>query len=200
MTKEQNPWSTYEVAKHHGYLNNISYESEATNHHKPFSNFISKTFGKQKVSILDFGCGNARVLEVLNSNSITNYFGLDVNKYSLQKATEKYSEIKKYKFIVSDLNNFVATTKVDVVYIDSTLTMLEEPYKILSQTLNISDIIFINRTPLFKKEEKSIYVWGGMQENSTNWKFSKKNIKKFSKVNNLEFNLLGSERFTLIKK
>ena len=59
-------------------------------------NFI-KEYVSEKDEVLDFGCGNGRLLELLNKTNI-DYTGVDISRNLLKIATQKYPA-KKFIFI-----------------------------------------------------------------------------------------------------
>ena len=59
------------------------------------------------MKILDFGCGNANLLELLYRNRYkgSNYLGLDIRNITINKNKEKYNNIDWAQFKVDDLVN-----------------------------------------------------------------------------------------------
>ena len=199
LMKNSKPWSEYSVALEHGYLDDFSYKTELSGHHAIFSAWILDYFQTMDITISNIGCGNRRVINFLDMKKIKKYYGYDLNNHCLLKAEKIYKSLNNVEFIHFDIDESNLVNKTDVVYIDSTLTMVENPYEILYKLLNISNCIFLNRTSLYKSEEKMTHRWSGMEEDSTNWKFSKKNMKKFAKKNKLELILVSSNSFALVK-
>ena len=79
--------------------------------------------------------------------------------------------------------------------------MLENPYATLNKLLNITNCIFVNRTPFHTDEEKTHTMWAGMVENSVLWKFSLDKMKEFAVNNNVKlFSPSESPHFVLTKE
>ena len=61
--KKIKQWSMKNVAKRHGYLDSTGYAKEAGRQHAVFADWIKNNFYKKKPTIVDIGCGNARILD-----------------------------------------------------------------------------------------------------------------------------------------
>lgn len=64
------------------------------------------------MKILDWGCGDANLLEMLYRNRLTPkaYLGLDVRKSAIEKAKERFGKLKFASFVVQDLVKMNNTT------------------------------------------------------------------------------------------
>jgi SAM-dependent methyltransferase len=187
--KKIKQWSLKSVAEQHGYLDSKKSADKGGTHHVALADWLENNFYGKKPMIVDIGCGNARVLEFLDTDSIGYYTGYDVNEHLISFAKEKYKNIRNADFVVADLDssyiNFINDS--DIAYIDSVLTMLENPYNTLKALSNSCKHIFINRTQFFEQEEKTANKWGGMEQESVLWRFSAENMKAFAANNGLEF-------------
>jgi len=170
-------WSLKAVVDSLKY-NNVEY----SNHHNVFKDWITGSFNR-KIDIIDIGGGNGRV--VLNiKEHINKYTCLDLNEYNI-KIGNDFFESDSITFKLFDIDTDELNLKCDVVYIDSVLEMLEDPFKCLIKMVEVSDYIFVNRTVLSDKETtESQYKWGGMDEPSKLWKFSFKDMENFCLKNN----------------
>ena len=107
--KQHNQWARYTVAREHRYLDDASYTKESNKHHKVFSKWLNTNFSGENLKIIDIGCGNGRVLEIINNpptsilNNI-NYIGYDINTFCLDKAIKRYKNCKNVKFIELDID------------------------------------------------------------------------------------------------
>lgn len=62
---------------------------------------------RDKETVVDFGCGNGALLEVLwrNRQKPQAYIGIDIRNITIKKANEKYSQLDFANFITEDLVN-----------------------------------------------------------------------------------------------
>jgi len=144
--------------------------------HKLFLNWLSRTFSKEYFSVVDVGCGCGRLLNFLPENLKT-YIGIDVNPSAIEFAYNHFSENKKATFHLFDIEEDgigdIIGNKQDVIYFDSTFTMLRKPKECFSRMFEFCNIIYLARTP--HKVEKTTcdrYKWEGMIDDSENWNFS----------------------------
>jgi len=191
--KKNKQWSLKSVAEYYGYLDSKDEVDNSVDgwgtHHVAFAEWLENNFYGKKPTIVDIGCGNARVLEFIDTDSIGYYTGYDVNEHLISLAKERYKHFTNTDFVVADLDssyiNFVDDS--NIVYIDNVLTMLENPYNTLKKLSTNCNHIFVNRSKFYKEEEKTKNKWGGMEEESVLWKFSAENMKAFAANNGLEF-------------
>jgi len=190
-------WAEERVVKELGYLNlneqtrphGLEKESHYSRHLN-FLRWLNRTFSK-KVKIIDIGGGSGTLLHTILSyekspfkmGELENYSCYDLNSYCIKNGKETFKDYQNVKFIEQDLDNDVIKEKVDVVYVDSTLTMFEKPYDVLYNLLNISDYVVLNRTPLndIPQDKKEQFKWGGMTSHSPLWKFSVHQMENFTK-------------------
>ncbi|HKC04369.1 MAG TPA: class I SAM-dependent methyltransferase [Patescibacteria group bacterium] len=64
----------------------------------PIKILLESFRGKKKLDILDYGCGDASVLEYIPRNIVNSYTGFDVNTNSLKAAHKKFIA-NKFKFV-----------------------------------------------------------------------------------------------------
>ena len=203
--KQHNQWARYTVAREHRYLDDASYTKESNKHHKVFSKWLNTNFSGENLKIIDIGCGNGRVLEIINNpptsilNNI-NYIGYDINTFCLDKAIKRYKNCKNVKFIELDIDYEKIDEKVDIIYIDSILPMLKNPYKTVLELLNICDYIFFNRTTIHLGDMDDIQQtneWAGMDKEQVSWVMVEKKLNNFLEKNNLKIEVLDYERIYL---
>jgi hypothetical protein len=109
-----------------------------------------------------------------------------------------FKDEKQFKSILFDIDIEEILPICDVIYIDSVLTMLENPLIILDKLMNSCEYIFINRTDLgFTDTIKTSSQWGGMDKNSTFWQFSSKTIIDFVDKNNCSLKELQNGVFVI---
>ena len=186
-------WAEERVVKELGYLNLNEGPTSRESHysrHLLFLRWLNRTFSK-KVKIIDIGGGSGTLLHTIlyyekspfKMDELENYSCYDLNSYCVENGKETFKDYQNVKFIEQDLDNDVIKEKVDVVYVDSTLTMFEKPYNVLYNLLNISDYVVLNRTPLnnIPQDKKGQFKWGGMTSHSPLWKFSVHQMENFTK-------------------
>jgi len=203
--KKQNQWSTYSTASRHGYLDESSYHFSANKHHKLFTDWINSNFSGNDLKIIDLGCGNGRVVELLNhpTNKLNNfnYIGYDINTFCLDKAREKYKNYKNIKFIELDIEYEKLVEKADVIYIDSILPMFENPYETILELLDMCNYIFFNRTsinPSDNDDVKQTNQWSGMDKGQVSWVMYEKKLNNFIQENKLNIETIDTDTFILI--
>ena len=179
-----NQWTTSGYTEQTDYLNPNKWSSPLI-HHREFTRWVTESGCKK---IVEIGCGNGRVLNALNLKNIKQYVGYDINNHFVKKAKEVWGKHDNVKFICANIEDVTDIEETDVVYIDSVLQMLENPYVTLRKLLNITNCIMISRTRLTPGtyENKGKFKWSGMTEKATNWEFSEENMKEFALNNNAE--------------
>lgn len=186
-------WSLESVYYSHGYQN-----IEKSDVHLNFSNWLNINYGDKKIKILDIGGGNGRVCLSINKN-IKEYWCFDLNNENIKVGQNFFKDDKRIKFINLDIDNQELDIECDVVYIDSVLTMIEEPFELLKKLSKLSNYIFINRTIFYENTIKSDNLWGGMKEASTLWIFDYQTMLNFCSNNNLEL-IINDNLSFIIKK
>lgn len=179
-------WASKEIFDALGYKN-LTNQADKKSHHEKFKFWINKNFDK-KIDVIDIGRGNGRVINHIK-DEISSYLNLDLNTHNIEVGSEFFKDLKNCKFMLCDIDkdDISSIDKVDVFYIDSVLTMLEKPLKVLSKIKDKCDYIFLNRTPLYNETNLEFYNWQiPNQPNSHLWKFSWESLHDFCKENGME--------------
>ena len=186
-------WSLKSVSDSHNYQN-VSY----SNCHDNFINWVSSNFDKP-IDIVDIGGGNGRVLIKLKPH-VNNYYSLDLNPENIKIGSIYFSSDKNAHFIEFDIDDQELNIKCDVIYIDSVLTMVDDPFGVLFKCKDNAKYIFINRTIFGDSTFKDKYKWGGMEEKSVLWKFDYSTMNNFCDNNNLQLIILTDNSFLIKRK
>ena len=188
MAKQKvNQWSLAEVAQQHNYrgIKLGGYECKDLSVHLVYSHLFANTIN----GILDIGHGvrplpyASDIYGVGFPIGLRNYVGAEVNEQVLNicKATQKdFSKRDKsmnlsVKFFKQDVEkrfskNFSkAVEGCNLVFMDSTLTLMEDPKAFIKKISKRVDWIYLKRTPVVRKTERHEYKWTGMQDASPNW-------------------------------
>lgn len=184
-------WSLSSVFYAHNY--NIIEESQV---HSNFKNWILNHYDDMKIKVVDIGGGNGRVCLSIDK-SVSEYWCLDINDENIKVGKEFFKTDKRINFLKFDIDESELNIQCDVVYIDSVLTMLEEPFEALKKFIKVSDLIFVNRTELKDNTNKTEFKWGGMSTSSTLWSFSYNSILDFCNNNNLELIIIDNYTFVI---
>lgn len=184
-------WSLKSVHNAHGYQN-----IEKTDVHNNFDNWIKKIYGEKKIKIVDIGGGNGRVCLSIDKN-IDNYWCLDLNSDNIEIGSEFFTNDDRINFLLFDIDEQSLDIECDVVYIDSVLTMIEDPFGALLKFSKVSDYTFVNRTTFTSSTEKRFTKWGGMTSDSTLWTFDFRNMLNFCLENG--FTIESFENHFIIK-
>lgn len=185
-------WTLEQVSKAHDYHNVTK-----SNIHENFANWISSTFVNQPV-VIDVGGGNGRAFLHLEKY-VQKYLCIDINKKSINIGKEFFSNNEKVDFQLVDVEDKDAISKFfcDVMYFDSTLTMLDDPWAVLLSCKQITKFVYASRTsnqPLTKKE---LYQWGGMNHQSWLWKFNYSDIDNFCEKHQMKFQKIDENSFVI---
>lgn len=171
MNKE---WAKKEVADDHDYT---SCFKKNCRHHNAFGEWVSwysHQYKNEQVSIFDLGCGNGNVVNYLPK--FDKYVGIDINEAALNYAEEnlpnhlKTSSNTKREdifFFLQDIEGDIREKVLQeikscqICYVDSTITMLENPKKVLQEILIPNfEFIFLNRTKLTNKKKIKHHLGG----------------------------------------
>jgi len=179
-------------------VNSLNYQDVVySDCHDNFINWVSSNFDNP-IDVVDIGGGNGRVLIKLKPY-VNNYYSLDLNPENI-KVGNKYFDDKNAHFIEFDIDNQELNIKCDVIYIDSVLTMVEDPFSVLLKCKDNARYIFINRTLFGDSTQKGKYKWGGMDEESVLWKFDCNTMDSFCNDNNLHLVILSVNSFLIKNK
>tara|TARA_R110002020_G_scaffold70186_1_gene182204 strand:+ start:27269 stop:27916 length:648 start_codon:yes stop_codon:yes gene_type:complete len=191
--KQNKQWSLKKVAEAHGYFSE-SNESESSRHHEGFNDFLGT---KNNPKVLDIGCGNARILDSISHHS--KYLGIDICEDLISSCNKNFKNDNKSSFLAMDIEKYRWPKEIkeyNIVYLDSTFTMMENPDMLFKRLAKTFKTIFFNRTQLYKFGEdsfsakdsliasdtemiKSCHFWAGMNKSSPLWMFSSLYFNKF---------------------
>ena len=143
-----------------------------------FRDWINQKYKNKQVTIFDIGCGNCNVINYLPDNS--KYIGIDINETLVNHSNNMFKSKKdNFKVYLQDIEeelNQEVEQMMDisqVCYIDSVLTLLEDPKRVLQEILIPKfDFIFLGRIPLYQETIKTVDTWPGMSGQSPLWRFS----------------------------
>lgn len=199
-------WSLESVCLSHNY--DIITKTDV---HNNFAIWLDRIYKDKKIKIVDIGGGNGRVCLNIDKN-IQEYWCLDLNSSSLKAGEKFFENDKRLNFLLFDVDTQKLEIECDVIYIDSVLTMLENPLDSIINFSKVSDFIFINRTPFSEpvysiissefikvKPKKSKFRWGGMIDDSALWTFDYNYMKEFCLINSLELIYLNNSTFVIGK-
>ena len=178
--KKQKPWANDKVCTELGYDEGIENQDLTT--HYATSHMIHAVLANAgiKGSMLDVGCGSGKFIKVL-PDSIEKYIGVDINKRSIDYAKKYFHDSERCEFHVFDIEDDnmedIIKDKVDIIYFDSTLTMLKTPFDCLTKMYDYCDWIILGRTPHnHPMTRMSYHSWVPSMEESENWKFNKEDL------------------------
>lgn len=161
--------------------------------HDNFIKWVESNF-KNKIDVVDIGGGNGRVLIKLKPY-VNNYYSLDLNSENIKIGKQYFSDFENAHFIEFDIDNDNLDIDCNVVYIDSVLTMIVDPFNALLKFKKVSDYTFVNRTTFGENTIKDKYKWDGMSEASTLWKFDVSTLSNFCSDNNMDIVILSPNSF-----
>jgi hypothetical protein len=164
-------WSRDEVSIFHGYSGDVS--SFFINHHMKFSKWLESYQGN--ITVFDVGCCSGFVLNSIGG-MVQTYQGVDLSPLSIENARRIFVDprFSFEVFDVEDLSFDMSKINCEICYIDSVLTMLEDPQTFLKNALKNFNVVYLNRTRYdFDTTEKLENQWAGMQRASTWWQFDK---------------------------
>lgn len=202
MTKQ---WSLDKVCDAHGY-SDVRKMSSVYNAHKHFITWLHERYPEKPFSVLDVGCGSGRLLNFLPDNLVS-YIGVDINNKSLKAGKEYFSENPwggvKVKFHLFDIEDdkidIILNEKVDVIFFDSTFTMLRAPFRCLDKLFEFCDNVYFARTSYTNPTTTvSLQQWRGMDKWSEHWKFSKEDLEKFMPID-WNFKSISTDDFVMEK-
>ena len=96
--------------------------------HKQVWQALRKKFKNKKISIVDYGCGDGALLELIPQDSLSKYIGLDVNRNSLENARKKHSQTQKISFKkinTKNLPKFGQPKSIDAVVLIGSLQYMK---------------------------------------------------------------------------
>jgi SAM-dependent methyltransferase len=100
-------------------------------HHAAILGYL--TYGAPKPRILDVGCGNGRLLQLLAGLDFSEYVGLDWSGQAVERAQSL--SIPHTRFEVADMNHWVTTQRFDAVVLNHSLSYSDDPPKMFERTL-----------------------------------------------------------------
>lgn len=174
-------WSSKEVAEAHGYFHE-GYVHANQERHDKFALWLENEYkpiddsGYREPGVFDIGCGNGNLLNSIPKN--TRYVGIDCSPSLIQFAKDLHGS-ENVKFFLQDIESDISKEVMDqikacnICYVDSTITMLENPKYVLEEILIPNfNFIFLQRCDFTGRVIKSSSCWGGMKSPSRRWKFS----------------------------
>lgn len=133
--------------------------------------------------VLDVGCGNGRLLEILSRPKIK-YLGVDFSQNLLLEAQKKYSDEEFRLLDILDLDQL--TTKFDVVFFISALNHFprEKHAEVMSKISHVmepgAELLMVNWNMWNWKRKKSVWhnkgrclIGSGFKDVMTTWKSGK---------------------------
>ena len=181
MTKQ---WSLDKVCDEHGYDEVEKMESDP---HQDFIRWLDEKYSEKTFSVLDVGCCSGRLLKFL-PDTLETYIGVDINNKSIMSGKEYFSDNPKAEFHLFDIEDDniqdIVNEGIDIIYFDSTFTMLQNPFECLGELFKFCNVVYFARTP-YTDENTSVsgHQWAGMDTFSENWKFSKADLEKIVPTN-----------------
>lgn len=195
MAKE---WSTLEVAQAHGYLNIIADDSP---HHNIFSHWLKNQTLFPK-TVVDIGCCSGRVLDSIGGIA-DKYLGIDFSEASIQFA-EMNRATPSYNFVCMDAETDdlpFHPTDYSICYIDSVITMVQSPTRLLFKLAPYFDCIFLNRTSISAETNKGSMLWSGMDTESVLWSFSLDYFRAMANETGFGFvNVTGDQKVVIMAR
>jgi SAM-dependent methyltransferase len=163
------PWSTKEVAESHGYL---SMSQKDDPHHREFADWLNNQTQFSR-TVVDIGCCSGKVLNHIGG-IVDQYLGIDFSESSVDFAlANRTTAIHKFVCMDAETDPLPFQTKeYSICYIDSVITMVHSPTRLLFKLAPYFDCIFLNRTPVCEETNKGSMLWGGMSSPSVLWSFS----------------------------
>jgi len=146
--------------------------------HIEFIHFMQSNFGpNNKQGIFEIGCGPGVIAQSMKEY-YHKYVGVDINDTCLSFCQNFSNDsVKFYKQDVEHEWSYEIKQEIkncNICYIDSVLTMLENPEDIILKSIDHFEWTYLDRTPYTREKTKKVsYTWPGMQNPSTHWRFSK---------------------------
>lgn len=121
----------------------------------------------ENMSVLDIGCGDARLLPIIEPMGIKAYTGIDYSEVRV-KIAEKVETKREKKIINTSIQNFLNNNqdKFDLVFIFEVLEHLEEPRAIIELLRNISANI-VGSVPVNMPYKAHLQVYRNKEEVET---------------------------------
>lgn len=90
---------------------------------------IKDLFGTKKLNVVDYGCGNGVLIDVLGKNRVNQYLGLDTSRDAVGVGQQKYGNDPKFHFKIIKPNNHLMLGRAntcDVVVLIGVLQYLND--------------------------------------------------------------------------
>ncbi len=157
----------YSYSKNRCYYVNDSYMKIMRRRAEAQCKFISKHIQLERASIIDFGCGYGRLLDVLRQRGATTYAS-DYDPFCIDLAKSR-----GHKIIAPDiLNNQYSQKRWDLVCLSHVLEHLQNPKDFLCRLRNCSTFVFVE----VPKYERSCHEQFIDQEGHL-WFFNEKGLR-----------------------
>jgi len=118
-------WETQYLDGHWDYLKNL----EERGRYTPIVSYFQ--YFKLGGSILDVGCGEGILQELLGSSSYSKYLGVDLSEGAISRALPRQDE--KTFFISTDAATYDPRELFDTIVFNETLYYFEEPLEVLKR-------------------------------------------------------------------
>lgn len=86
-------------------------------------------FGPPNARILDVGCGNGNLVDLLSTEQRKNYLGMDISQEAIKQAKQRWPDVS---FLASQSESFVSSTRFDVIIFNEMLYYVDH-YKVLQK-------------------------------------------------------------------
>jgi 2-polyprenyl-3-methyl-5-hydroxy-6-metoxy-1,4-benzoquinol methylase len=123
----EQPGSMDEFYKNGGF--DFLYSQEELSHYMVILGYI-RYFGKQP-AILDVGCGEGRLAELLDRHAYQDYQGIDISSVAIQRAQKK--KLPKARFSVADFQTWTPDRSYDLILFCESLYYVQQPQEVVGQ-------------------------------------------------------------------
>jgi len=90
-------------------------------------------YGGKRPDVLDIGCGQGRLAELMDRSRFGRYLGVDLSANAIQQARQR-AVVDGVAFEVADSNVWEPSDRFDVVVFNESLYYLEQPLEVLARS------------------------------------------------------------------